>query len=190
MSIRITTRLYRNRHGVFYFRLVIPPDLRDLIRQREVRLSLDTEQRQQAVTIALPLLGALPQLLVDLRRMADNNDTPPPDYFQKWREEAFKNASLRAKIKLLQQELDDQKERMVRMVPRAKAKQVGKIMHERGQLHGKQELEARLAFPWPPERTVPLSALQAAFIKHLTRRPAGARRKPPMPKTLDEYGKS
>ena len=31
MSIKLATHLYRNRHGMFYFRFVIPQDLRPLL---------------------------------------------------------------------------------------------------------------------------------------------------------------
>ena len=39
MSIRLPSHLYRNHHGGFHFRLVIPRDRRRPLRQREVRFS-------------------------------------------------------------------------------------------------------------------------------------------------------
>ena len=46
MSIKIASHLFRNRHGTFYFRLVVPKDLQDYLNQREIRFSLQTEKRQ------------------------------------------------------------------------------------------------------------------------------------------------
>lgn len=49
MPIRIASRLFRNRHGTFYFRLLIPNDLRACVGRREMRFSLGTEERYWAV---------------------------------------------------------------------------------------------------------------------------------------------
>lgn len=188
MPIRVASHLCRSRHGTRYcFRLVIPRDLRPHVGKREVRLSLHTEQRQAAIIIALPLIADLPRLMADLRRMADNNECSPPDYFTLWRDELFKNSALNAKVRLLESELEEQRELMAQMVPHEKAKLVGRIMHEKGQLRGKQELEQQLVFPWPPERTAPFSELQAAYLRSFTYRPDGGRKKPLTPKTLESY---
>jgi len=87
MPIRIASRLFRNRHGTFYFRLLIPNDLRACLGRRELRLSLGTEQRHQALLVSMALVADLPRLIADLREMADNSQAPNTDYFQLWLEE-------------------------------------------------------------------------------------------------------
>lgn len=174
---------------MFYFRLIIPKRLRMLAGRAELRFSLQTEQRQTAIIVALPLIADLPHLVVCLQRMADHNETPPLDYFLQWRTELIKNGALKAKVKLLEEELDEQREQMSKMVTMDKAKQVGKIMHDRGELRGKQALEQSLVFPWPPEKTKLFSELLAAYIRSFSFRPEGGARKPPGAKTLEGYQK-
>ena len=72
MSIKLASHLYRNRHGAFYFRFIIPKDLRHLVGQSELRFSLNTECRYDALHSAIQLISELPQLKVDLRRMAND----------------------------------------------------------------------------------------------------------------------
>ena len=84
MPIRLATHLYRNRHGMFYFRYVIPKDLRKHLNKSEVRFSLKTEQRHDALYFALQIIADLPRLTADLRRMKNDEETPPPDYFKLW----------------------------------------------------------------------------------------------------------
>ena len=99
MSIRIATHLFRNRHGTFYFRLVVPNDLRDYINQREIRFSLHTETRQKAIAFALPLLESLPIHFRELRRMADSNESPITDsHYAQWLEQLRHNLNLKAQI--------------------------------------------------------------------------------------------
>ena len=162
MSIRVLSHLYRNRHGTFYFRLIIPKSLRAFVGKSEIRFSLQTEQRQKAIIYALPFIADLPRLVGGLQRMADNDESPPPDYFKLWREELFKSSARKAKIALLESDLEELRDCMTGMVSIEKAKQVGKIMHDKGQLQGKQELEQRLVFPWHPEKTKRFSELMAA----------------------------
>lgn len=171
MSIKLATHLYRNRHGVFYFRLVFPKDLRGHVQQREFRFSLYTEQRQEAIIAAIPLIADLPHLTADLRRMADDSKSPTPDYFRRRRDELLKNSVLKAKVRLLESDLADQKERMAGMVPRTKAKQVGKIMHKKGQLRGKRELEERLVFRWPAGKTALFSEYLRDVSRHIQKSP-------------------
>lgn len=187
MPIRIASHLYRNRHGGFYFRLRLPPDLRQYAGRHEVRLSLFTEERQVAIIAALPLIEHRHALLADLKQMADDNKHIPEDYFAKWREELFRRSALQAKVKLLEDEIAEKNAIMASMVTREKAKQVGKIMHEKGQLVGKKELENKLVFPWPPERTPPFSQLLEAYLRHFGHRAAGGRKKPLADKTLKTY---
>jgi hypothetical protein len=105
MPVTIPSRLYRNRHGTFYFRVVIPVSLRSCVGRRDIRLSLGTEQRENAVLSALPLIGNLPELFADLRHMAEQDEAPPPDYFVLWREAVIQNSTLRARISQLQSDL-------------------------------------------------------------------------------------
>lgn len=65
MSIKLATHLYRNRHGMFYFRVVIPRDLRSQSQQTEIRFSLHTEQRDKAIIRAFPLIAGLPTLIAE-----------------------------------------------------------------------------------------------------------------------------
>lgn len=190
MPIRLATHLYRNRHGMFYFRFILPKDLKGYLHKCELRFSLKTEQRHDAIYFAAQIIVDLPRLAADLRRMKNDEETPPPDYFEKWRAQMFVNSSLRAKVKMLESDLAEQQERMAQMVPLARAKRVGKIMHEKGQLRGKQELEERLAFPWLPERTPLFSKLRQSYLKSLNHRPEGGAKKPPTPKTVEDYGKA
>lgn len=189
MPIRVPSHLYRNRHGVFYFRFIFPPGLRATIGRGEVRLSLQTERRQDAIIAALPLIADLPRLAVHLQRMLDNDQIPPPDYFKLWRDELFKGVARKEKIALLEAELEEHRERMAGMVTLEKAMHAGKVMHDRGQLRGKQALEKSLVFPWPPERTSPFSVLVKAYLASFNYRAKGGIKKPVGAKTLDGYTK-
>lgn len=189
MSIRVSSHLYRNRHGTFYFRLIIPTSLRAFVGKTEVRFSLQTEQRQKAILDALPLIADLPRLVGGLQRMADNDQSPPPDYFKLWREELFRSSARKAKIALLESDLEELRDRMSRMVTIKKAKQVGKIMHDKGQLRGKQELEQQLVFPWQAEKTKRFSELMAAYLNSFSQRPIGGVKKPLAAKTIEGYEK-
>lgn len=187
MSIRVASHLYRNRHGTFYFRLIIPRELGACAGRTEVRLSLGTEQRQIALRESLLLVGDLPRMMGELRRMSDNNETSPPDFFKMWRLEVLKTAALSAKLSELRDELADRELQLDGMVPAERAKSVVKQAFTTGQLRGKQQLEERLVFPWPPEKTTLFSKLLAAYMGSFSYRARGGRKKPPGPKTLEGY---
>lgn len=189
MPIRVSTHLCRNRHGTFYFRLAVPRHLRPTVGRAEVRLSLGTEVRQVAIIHALGMTAELPLMFAELQRMADEQEQAPLDYFQKWREETFKNSGLRAKVATLEREIDALNDQMAGMVPRAKAKHVAKLMHEKGQLQGRQELEAKLVFPWPPEKTRLILELGNAYLASFDYRLAQGAKKPPSAKAREKYGK-
>lgn len=189
MPIRIASHLYRNQHGTLYFRFVIPESLRTFVGRSEVRFSLYTDHRHTAIITALPLIADLPRLLDCIQRMSEKNEKLPPDYFKQWRELLFTNVGLKWKIKFLQRELEDAREAASEMFTRSKVKLIGRVMHERGQLRGKQELEERLVFPWPADKTVHFSELLAAYMKSFSFRPEGGNKKPPLAKTLEGYGK-
>lgn len=183
MPIRVASHIHRNRHGTFYFRFVIPAELRHTAKRRELRFSLQTERRHQAIDFALPMIAALPLLVADLRRMASENEQPSDDYFAKWREQMFVNSGLRGELRALKRELSAQEELMSTMVTQAQAR----ALHERGRLLGKDQLEQAVAFPPPPDKTPLFSELLEAYLKGLTYRAEGGSKKPPTPKTFAAY---
>ena len=91
---------------MFYFRFIIPINLRVMAGISELRFSLQTEQRQAAIICALPLIGDLPRLVGCLQRMADNNESPPLDYFKLWQRQMIANARLKISNDELKQELE------------------------------------------------------------------------------------
>ena len=155
----------------------------------ELRFSLQTEQRQAAIICALPLIGDLPRLVGCLQRMADNNESPPLDYFKLWQRQMIANARLKISNDELKQELEGYREQIAAMVPRKKAVSVVKNAYTSGQLKGKKELEVHLVFPWAPERTKLFSELTLAYMRSFSFRPEGGARKPPGAKTLEGYEK-
>lgn len=189
MPVRLASHLYRNQHGTFYFRLVIPTDLRSIAQRREYRFSLNTEQRAQAIIAAYHLTIERHALFDDLRRMSENNEHPAPDYFVKWAQAKRENINLKARIDELETQLIDAQRQLAQSVPRTKAETVVKNAYYRGQLIGKQDLEEALVFPWPPAKTVPFSTLKDKYLAGLTHRPEGGRRRPPTAKTLEAYEK-
>lgn len=107
MAIKLPTHLYRNRHGSFYFRLVIPQALRMTAQTREVRFSLHTDSRSDAIIAAIPIIEALPNLFADLRNMAENDITAPPNYFKLWIKATKETLRLQDRIEQLEDELLD-----------------------------------------------------------------------------------
>ncbi len=187
MPIRVPSRLYRNRHGTFYFRLLVPVDLRPFVGQSELRLTLATELRQTAIIASLLLIADLPRMLAGLRAMADTEASPPTDFFALWRLQVLKNAQLSNQISMLRDELQDREFEIAGMVPRSKAREVVQRAYKAGQLTGKTQLEERLVFPPPPERTKLFSELVAAYLASFDYRASGGRKKPVGAKTLDGY---
>jgi hypothetical protein len=191
MVISIPSHTYRNRHGGFYFRLVIPQPLRQYVKKPEVRFSLKTEQRQEAIMTAALFIADRQRLFSELRQMADSEIPIPEDYFQKWKEQMFLNTALRAKIKLLESDKYELEAHIAELkaknVPIARAKTVAKLMLERGVTQGKEEAFATAIFPRPPELTKLFSELRDKYLRGLTHRASGGRRKPPTEKTMAEY---
>ena len=191
MSIRIASHLFRNRHGTFYFRLVVPKDLRDSIKQREVRFSLQTEQRRQAMATALSLVTNLPTYMAELRRMADSSEKPiEKNLLMSWLDKVKENVRLKYRIDELEEMLADAEYRLKKSVPRDTAESVVKRALEKGDARGRDAIVKSLVFPWPPERTVHFSELRTAYLKSLSYRATGGRKKPPTAKTLSEYESS
>lgn len=52
MAYRLPAHLHRNRHGVLYFRLAVPADLRPMLGQAEIYRSLNTSSVRQAADAA------------------------------------------------------------------------------------------------------------------------------------------
>jgi integrase len=66
------TYLWRNRHGVFYFRFVIPPALRYAFNgQRELRKTLSTPYRKEAIALARALMVEVEQTIRSLMKVPD-----------------------------------------------------------------------------------------------------------------------
>ena len=189
MAFRVASHIFRNRHGTFYFRAIIPKTLREFAGRGEVRFSLLTEQRQVAIITALPLIADLPRLEQILQRMSDNNETLPPDYFKLWRILLLKNASLGVQVTILKEEVASYQDQIAGMVPKAKARNISKQAHTLGQLKGQNTVMERLEFPWAPERTRLFSELSAAYLKQFTHRVKGGVKKPIGEKTLEGYTK-
>ena len=116
MPIKLATHLYRNRHGMFYFRFVIPKDIKSYLDKSEFRFSLKTEQRHDAIYFAAKIIANLPQLTANLRRMKNDDETPPTNHLGTQFLLMMKNVALEDKIKHLQQKLDEQNELMTQMV--------------------------------------------------------------------------
>lgn len=55
MAYRLPAHLHRNRHGVLYFRLAVPADLRPTFGQAEIYRSLNTSSVRQAADAAQTL---------------------------------------------------------------------------------------------------------------------------------------
>ena len=187
MPFHVSAHLYRNRHGMFYFRHCIPKALRSTAGTRELRFSLGTQDRQTAIIKALPLIADLPRLVGCLQRMADTNETLPEEFFKRWQVQMLENAKLRADILLLKDELEVQRFQMAGMVSRSNANNVVKQAHVRGQLKGQSGVIERLEFPWSPERTKLFSELLAAYMRSFSFRANGGARRPPGAKTLAGY---
>jgi len=197
MSVRVSSRLGRSRHGTVYvFRFSVPEPLRQWVGRSEVRLSLGTEVRQDAVVTSHALGAALPALMASLRHFADNKQhlVNPTIYFQAWLQQVRDNARLRGRIEALEQEVDThqlealhQRQQLAASVPRARAASVAKQAHTLGQLRGHTRVEEMLVFPWPPGRTKLFSELLTAYLAHFTYRAQGGIKKPPGSKTLAMY---
>ena len=189
MAFRIASHIYRNRHGSFYFRFAIPEGLRTLSGKNEVRFSLLTERRQDAIICALPLIADLPSLLEQLRRMADNEESLPPDFFKLWKVQMLVNAKLRVEINELKDEIQDKSFQMADMVDRSHARAVVKHAHTAGQLKGQSQAVDALVFPWPADRTKLFSELLTAYLKNFSYRAEGGNKKPLGAKSLAGYQK-
>lgn len=191
MSIRIASHLFRNRHGTFYFRLVIPQDLRPKINQREIRFSLETEQKLKAVAYASHLIAMLPQHISELRRMAEQSENEIFNSAKvQWLEQLRQNLRLKSENEELKDRVAELELQLRKSTPLDRASNFVELAYDKGQLKGRREIEERLVFPWSPERTALFSELQTAYMKSLTVRATGGIKKPPNAKTIEEYSNS
>lgn len=68
MSFSSPTYLYCNRHGVFYFRVVIPVEFRKyFIHKREIKRSLKTENKHLALKLARKYMVYFDKLLTEIK---------------------------------------------------------------------------------------------------------------------------
>jgi integrase len=199
MSLRVPSHLYRNRHGTFYFRHVLPPHLRTTARRREVRLSLGTEAKALALNWVLPLIGAIPELIEDLQQMSDRDETAPSDYFTLWREQVAANALLRGRIAVLKADVRELKDQLEDSTNDLQQKHRGEL----SKLRGKAKRIARQAltlgekrglvtvqesrFPPLAEKTILFSELTQKYLDNRAARPTKGVKKAPTPKTQEAY---
>ncbi|MET0380202.1 MAG: DUF6538 domain-containing protein, partial [Spongiibacteraceae bacterium] len=73
MPIKLPSYLYRNRYGIFYFRITQPADLRTQFGYRETRISLRTPDRVVAVSVARHLTLRLEGHWRALRQMDEKD---------------------------------------------------------------------------------------------------------------------
>ena len=67
MSIKAPTYLYKNRHGVFYFRVVIPKKFQQYFSyKREIKRSLGTENKHIALKKARAYMVDFDKILSDI----------------------------------------------------------------------------------------------------------------------------
>jgi integrase len=189
VPVRVPSHIYRNRHGGFYFRYVVPRDLRRTVGKSEVRLSLQTEQRREAIILANELIADLPRMAGCLSNMADGDEKAPENIFKLWRAQVLENARLRMQILDLSGQIQDKDDELLGTVQRERARGIVKQAYTTGQLKGKRELEGAMVFPWPPERTKRFSELSSAYLNSFSYRAEGGRKKPLGAKTLEGYQK-
>ncbi|CAN7160435.1 site-specific integrase [Paraburkholderia hospita] len=67
MPFRLPAYLHRNRHGMLYFRLTVPSDLRPVVGQAEIYRSLGSASVRHAADMAQTLRITLQRLFSDLR---------------------------------------------------------------------------------------------------------------------------
>lgn len=74
MAYRLPAHLHRNRHGVLYFRLSVPADIRLLVGQREIYRSLNTASVREAADSAQALRIAFWAYFGELRALIMSED--------------------------------------------------------------------------------------------------------------------
>lgn len=72
MPFKFPAYLHRNRHGMLYFRLTVPPDLRPVVGQAEIYRSLGSASVRDAADAAQTLRITIQRLFADLRGGGDD----------------------------------------------------------------------------------------------------------------------
>ncbi len=68
MSVKAPTYLYKNRHGVFYFRVVIPKKIQQYFtHKREIKRSLRTENKHVALKLSRLYMVDFDKLLTEIK---------------------------------------------------------------------------------------------------------------------------
>ena len=70
MGIRLAAYLKRNRFGVFYYRRVVPPELRSFFVFTQISRSTRTSSRDEARSLALRFSASVDLLFSRLRAMS------------------------------------------------------------------------------------------------------------------------
>lgn len=106
MAYRLPAHLHRNRHGVLYFRLAVPADLRPTFGQAEIYRSLNTSSVRQAADAAQMLRIELWAIFRECRTtaMSEEEKTPSVDL------QRLKDVMTFAKQKLKLQDRRDEQE--------------------------------------------------------------------------------
>ena len=106
MAYRLPAHLHRNRHGVLYFRLAVPADLRPMLGQAEIYRSLNTSSVRQAADAAQTLRIELWAIFRECRTVTTQEEekTPPVDL------QRLKDVTAFAKQKLKLQDRRDEQE--------------------------------------------------------------------------------
>ncbi|HEY9827035.1 MAG TPA: DUF6538 domain-containing protein, partial [Stenomitos sp.] len=106
MAYRLPAHLHRNRHGVLYFRLAVPADLRPTFGQAEIYRSLNTSSVRQAADAAQTLRIELWAIFRECRNatMSKEEKTSPVDL------QRLKDVLTFAKQKLKLQDRRDEQE--------------------------------------------------------------------------------
>ena len=102
MPIRLPSYVYRNRCGIFRFRVVFPRALAQVNRQREVRVSLRTADRAAAIGLARYFSHRVQSLFDSLRAMTDETKTPDVDHFKLWLKAVSESYTLKEPLEELE----------------------------------------------------------------------------------------
>ena len=73
-----STSLFQRESGIFYFRRIVPEDLRDAVGKREWKHSLGTRDRQEALKLAADLFSQTEKQIVALRGGSGSMFEEPP----------------------------------------------------------------------------------------------------------------
>jgi integrase len=141
MPVRLPSYIYRNRCGIFYFRVVVPHAIATSSGSREFRLSLRTADRTEAIGASRYIALHVTELFDKLRAFTqDETSEMPhrmdPERFKAWLENVKKQGRLRERIDELEEQntndLIEHKRELNSL--RQKAKVAAQIAYSRGVL--------------------------------------------------------